>query len=396
MSKSPDTEVKPGDKTEVINSSPDSAAAKARDAARKQEVLKMRGEQVVEDAKAFAVATAEKGKRAVGSGVSRAWDSIKSGLARGWSGLGKAAGKTWDAALIGIGMGAAGKDYAVNTATAAKDAAIKNAAKAKAAAFKGAEAVSGAAVATKDHLMNDISGRSEVIQGARAAKEYASEKVDQAKGLVTEGRQFASEMYDDAKEYAKDRMDAATGYAKETYANAKDSVLRTGKAIIESKAAQYTAKGVKYAGIGAGYTIGVPLAMGAYAVAGPLLAWKNPQQLDEIRGQIREQFPTMGMNVTEALGKAGSWAAEKTQELGKKVWGRMTSAWDKLMDYKNAAKTKAMESMGVASTEQVKTALDEINRLRALIAEMQAAGAKAPEAQPRPAAETVVGFADAN
>lgn len=296
-------------------------AAKAEVDARRRE----RGLQIAKNGAEFVKDTAVAGARALAKGVGKTMSWIGDKLSKGWSGLGKAAGYSLDRAVVGIGAGAEAKDYTVEQAGKAKDY---------------------------------------TVEKAGAAKDYAVEKAGAAKDYVTEKG-------DAAIAYGREKITDAGEYVGEKHDNAVDAAQRAGRAIIESKAAKYTAKSLKYAGIGTGVAIGVPLAMGAYAAAGPLLAWKNPEALQQVRGLVKEKFPKMGMNVGEALEATGTWAAEKGREIATKAWGRMTGAWDKLTAWKNEKKAQVMESMGVASTEKLNAALDQQRQLADMVSALQ-------------------------
>ncbi len=333
--------------------------AKKLQAELKREVIKQRGAEIAEDAGKFVADTAKAAKAGIGKGVSGMMDRLGKALSGAWSGLGKAAGATWDGALLGLGYGAVAKDKTVEAAGAAKKVAVETAGKAKDLAVEGAKVTRDAAVAGYDH-MTDMN-KSETVQAYREAKRMAGEGAEYVAGKAGE-----------AKEYVVGKAGEAAEYATDKYNAAKDSVLAAGKAIIESKAAKYTAKGLKYAGIGAGTAIGVPLAAGAYAIAGPMLAWKNPEALNAVRSEIKERFPTMGMNVGEAIEKVGARISEKGRELATNAWDKMTNAWDGLKAWGNNKRVAMMEKAGIASTADVKKAMGEAAELRTQLDELRA------------------------
>ncbi len=333
--------------------------AKKLQAELKREVLKQRGAEIAEDAGKFVADTAKAAKAGIGKGVSGMMDRLGKALSGAWSGLGKAAGATWDGALLGLGYGAVAKDKTVEAAGAAKKVAVETAGKAKDLAVEGAKVTRDAVAAGYDH-MTDMN-KSETVQAYRDAKRMAGEGAEYVAGKAGE-----------AKEYVVGKAGEAAEYATDKYNAAKDSVLATGKAIIESKAARYTAKGLKYAGIGAGTAIGVPLAAGAYAIAGPMLAWKNPEALNAVRTEIKDRFPVMGMNVGEAIEKVGASISEKGRELATRAWDKMTNAWDGLKAWGNDKRVAAMEKAGIASTADVKKAMNEAAELRAQLNELRA------------------------
>jgi hypothetical protein len=269
MPKSPDAFAGAGEDTVVIHAEKGAANLSPEAIQRQKEIrnelLKARGAEIAQDAGKFVKETSQAAKSALKSGMGNALATIGTALSKGWSGLGKAAGFAWDSALLGLGAGAYAKDKTVEAAGKAKVATVEAAGKAKDKTIEVAGQVKAGvvetAVATRDfavdtknavksQLLDDVSNRSEVLQAGRAAGEYLSEKSDQA------------------KEYVAGKVTAAG----EAYDAAKESLLRNGRAIIESKAAKYTAKGLKYAGIGTAATIGVPLAAGAYTDAATLEA----------------------------------------------------------------------------------------------------------------------------
>ncbi len=311
MPKRPDAHAGPNETTESFKALTPEEIKKIQ-AEGQRELMRQRGAEIAADAAKFTRETATRTRAVVGLGFSRAIDSLKTGLRGAWSGLGKAVGFSADAGLIGLGYAAHGKDKAV-----------------------------GVAEKVGAHLTNDIENRSEVLQGMR----YVGNKADQLNDYVTE------------------KAGAARDFVVEKATAAKEGAVAMGRAAIDSKMGQYTAKGLRYAGTG----VGVALGAGAYAVAGPLLAWKNPAMLEDLRAVVKEKFPVAGMGVFEALRKAGSSIAEGARGLATRAWERTTKAWDGLKDWSNKTKLAAMERAGIASTEKLNKALADNEALKALL-----------------------------
>lgn len=347
MPKSPDAHAGPGEVTvEMKAVTPEDV--KKRQAEMQRELVRQRGDEIVEDAAKFVKNTADAARARIGTGVTSLMGRLGTALSGAWSGLGRAAGKAWDGALLGVGYGAVAVDKTVEAAGAVRTAAVDAAVGTRDAVVRGAEVTRDAAVAGYDH-MTDLN-KSETVQAYRGAKRMAGEGAEYIAGKAGE-----------ASEYVTTQFNALW-----------DRVLATGRAIIESKAGKYTAKALKYAGIGTGVAIGVPLAVGGYAVAAPMLAWKNPEGLKMVRDAVKESFPTMGMNVGEAIEKVGARISERGRQSATSAWDRMTNAWDGLRDWANTKRVGMMESAGIASTADVKKAMDEAAELRAQLAELRA------------------------